>query len=280
MQNQNENTMLATKEDIAGVSLVEQFKNPNGQFYCSIKDDGSRKSKVAIFNAINGADESVADHIGEVLEIVNVVAHPVELPDEETGEIIECLRTVLVDKNGKIKEVELARSSGNSLLDKEAIRVVKKMPRWTPGTIYNKPEGMAVTMPVEFRLDTIDKVVECPIVGVWQQCVVKQNAAGKLDVNVGSAIKVYDNDNTYYSLFPYRNNISGFVAQRGCYDIVDDNTFREKILSHFNKPWEGTVSVMNYEFIDEEKMIMKIVYTNTSNNFTDTEFWLRIKPLE
>ena len=101
MQNQNENTMLATKEDIAGVSLVEQFKNPNGQFYCSIKDDGSRKSKVAIFNAINGADESVADHIGEVLEIVNVVAHPVELPDEETGEIIECLRTVLVDKNGK-----------------------------------------------------------------------------------------------------------------------------------------------------------------------------------
>ncbi len=186
----------------------------------------------------------------------------------------------IVEKNGKIKKVELARSSGNSLLDKEAIRVVKKMPRWNPGTIYNKPEGMAVTMPVEFRLDTIDKVVECPIVGVWQQCVVKQNAAGKLDVNVGAAIKVYDNDNTYYSLFPYRNNISGFVVQKGCYDIVDDNTFNEKILSHFNKPWEGTVSVMNYEFIDKEKMIMKIVYTNTSNNFTDTEFWLRIKPLE
>ena len=36
---------------------------------------------------------------------------------------------------------------------------------------------------------------------------------------------------------------------------------------------------MNYELIDKEKMIMKIVYTNTSNNFTDTEFWLRIKPL-
>ena len=152
----------------------------------------------------------------------------------------------IVEKNGKIKKVELARSSGNSLLDKEAIRVVKKMPRWNPGTIYNKPEPMAVTM----------------------------------DVNVGTAIKVYDNDNTYYSLFPYRNNISGFVVQKGCYDIVDDNTFHEKILSHFNKPWEGTVSVMNYEFIDEEKMIMKIVYTNTSNNFTDTEFWLRIKPLE
>lgn len=87
--------------DVAKVDLVDQLKNPGGAFYCSITDDGSRKNKVAIFNAINGADESVAEHIGEVLEIVNVVAHPVTLPDEETGEVIECLRTVLVDKNGK-----------------------------------------------------------------------------------------------------------------------------------------------------------------------------------
>lgn len=87
--------------DVAKVDLVEQLKNPTGQFYCSIKNDGTRKSAVAIFNAVNGADESVADHIGEVLEIVNVVAHPVELPDEETGEIFTALRTVLVDKNGK-----------------------------------------------------------------------------------------------------------------------------------------------------------------------------------
>lgn len=87
--------------DVASVDLVEQLKNPNGQFYCSIADDGSRKSKVAIFNAINSADESLGDHIGEVLEVVNVVAHPVELADEETGELITALRTVLVTKDGK-----------------------------------------------------------------------------------------------------------------------------------------------------------------------------------
>ena len=185
-----------------------------------------------------------------------------------------------VEKNGKIKDVELARSSGNSLLDNEAIRVVKKMPRWNPGTIYNKPEGMAVTMPVEFRLDTIDKVVECPIVGVWQQCLVKQDETGKIQTVPGAVIKVYDNDKSYFSFFTSLGNFSGFVAQKGNFEIINENTFHEKIVSHFNKPWEGTVSVMNYEFIDEEKMIMKIVYTNTSNNFTDTEFWLRIKPLE
>ena len=101
----NENTMtnemMVVRGDVAGVSLLEQFKDPNGNFYCSIQDDGSRASKVAIFNAINGADESLADHINEILEITNVVAHPVTLTDEETGEVINALRVVLIDKNGK-----------------------------------------------------------------------------------------------------------------------------------------------------------------------------------
>ena len=90
-----------TVMDNASVDLVEQLKNPNGKFFCSIQDDGTRKTKVAIYNAINGADESLGEHINEVLEIVDVVAHPVTLVDEETGEINEVLRTVLIDKNGK-----------------------------------------------------------------------------------------------------------------------------------------------------------------------------------
>lgn len=94
-----ENTNLIT-QDIAQVDLLEELKNPNGHFYCSIKNDGSRKSQVAIFNAIQGEDE-VANHIGEVLEIVNVVAHPATTVDETTGEVKEYLRTVLIDKNGK-----------------------------------------------------------------------------------------------------------------------------------------------------------------------------------
>ena len=98
---ENKNEITTYKQDIASLSILDQFKNPDGQFYCSIKNDGTRKAQVAIYNAINSADESVSDHINEVLEIVNIVAHPVTLNDEETGEIVEALRTVLIDKNGK-----------------------------------------------------------------------------------------------------------------------------------------------------------------------------------
>lgn len=94
-------TMMVVREDVASVDLVETLKNPMGQFFCSIEDDGTRASKAKIFNAVNGSDEAIADHIGEVLEIVDIVAHPVELVDEETGEIVQALRTVLIDVNGK-----------------------------------------------------------------------------------------------------------------------------------------------------------------------------------
>lgn len=100
MTNTTNNTSVAVANDFATVDIVEQFKNPMGQFFCSIPDDGSRKTKVAIFNAINNANEQIADHINEVLEIVDVVAFPVDVVDEDTGEIVTCLKTILIDKKG------------------------------------------------------------------------------------------------------------------------------------------------------------------------------------
>ena len=100
MTNETNEIIVAQKNDLAQIDLIKELKNPESSFYCSITDDGTRKSKIAIFNAINGADESLADHIGETIEVVNVVAHPVTLVDEETGESFQTLRTVLVDKKG------------------------------------------------------------------------------------------------------------------------------------------------------------------------------------
>ena len=80
------------------LSMLSEGSN---NFVCSIPDDGSRKAKVAIYNAVQNADEQLSDHVNEVLEIVDLVAHPVQLPDERTGEVFSAIRTVLIDKNGK-----------------------------------------------------------------------------------------------------------------------------------------------------------------------------------
>ena len=96
---ENKKLVVAT-EDVASVTLVDQLKNPMSEFYCSIPNDGTRKSAIKIYNAINSADEQLADHINEVIEIVNVVAHPVELIDEINGEVFTSLRTILISKDG------------------------------------------------------------------------------------------------------------------------------------------------------------------------------------
>lgn len=126
---------MVVVNDVATVDLVEQLKNPDSNFFCSIKDDGTRKSKIAIYNAINGADENLADHIGEVIEAVDVVAHPVSLVDENTGEVVNALRTVIVDKNGK-SYTAVSEGITNSL---SRIFSIVGMPSWK-----NEPVKMKV----------------------------------------------------------------------------------------------------------------------------------------
>ena len=99
MENTNNNALVVA-QDVASVDLVDELKNPNGKFYCSIKDDGSRKSKVAIYNAVNSVEKRLADCINMTLDVINVVAFPVALPNEVTGEINNCLSTVLITKDG------------------------------------------------------------------------------------------------------------------------------------------------------------------------------------
>ncbi|MDL2231184.1 energy transducer TonB [Porphyromonadaceae bacterium OttesenSCG-928-L07] len=57
----------------------------------------------------------------------------------------------VVEKDGSITDVKVARGVDPSL-DKEAIRVVKAMPKWNPGMQRNKPVRVAYTLPVLFRL--------------------------------------------------------------------------------------------------------------------------------
>lgn len=96
--------MTINKQDLAisTDSVMEMLSGETtGNFICSIPDDGSRKAKVAIYNAVQNADEQLSEHINEILEIVDIVAHPIQLPDENTDEIINTVRTVLIDKKGK-----------------------------------------------------------------------------------------------------------------------------------------------------------------------------------
>lgn len=58
----------------------------------------------------------------------------------------------VVNKDGSIVDVEVAKSGGDASLDKEAVRVIKSMPKWKPGKNHGKPVRVKYTVPVNFRL--------------------------------------------------------------------------------------------------------------------------------
>ncbi|MBX2978194.1 MAG: energy transducer TonB [Flavobacteriales bacterium] len=59
--------------------------------------------------------------------------------------------TFEVDKDGQIKDVKVLRGIGGGC-DEEAIRVVKSMPKWTPGKQRGKPVRVQYNLPVKFTL--------------------------------------------------------------------------------------------------------------------------------
>lgn len=57
----------------------------------------------------------------------------------------------IIEKDGSISDVKVARSDAPSL-DKEAMRVVKAMPKWNPGKLKGIPVRVKNEVPVVFRL--------------------------------------------------------------------------------------------------------------------------------
>ena len=58
----------------------------------------------------------------------------------------------VVNTDGSINGVEVIKSSGDIYLDKEAVRVVSGMPKWSPGKQAGKAVRVYFTLPVVFRL--------------------------------------------------------------------------------------------------------------------------------
>jgi protein TonB len=57
-----------------------------------------------------------------------------------------------VRKDGRISGAKILRGIGGGC-DEEALRVVKKMPRWKPGTQSGKNIDVQFNIPIVFKLD-------------------------------------------------------------------------------------------------------------------------------
>jgi hypothetical protein len=121
------NAPAIIKEDLVTDLNPSMFENTSAALFSSIKVE-DRATGVKVFNAINGAENSLSDHLGEVIEIQDMVAHPITLQDEVTKEDVQAMRVVLLTPEG----VGYHAVSGGVVSSlQKLIGVVGQAP-WTP----------------------------------------------------------------------------------------------------------------------------------------------------
>ena len=105
-------------------------------------------------NMVYDVVEVMPQFPGGQIAMLKYIMENIKYPEQAMKEGIQGRVTVrfIVEKDGRVSNVRLLRSV-QPALDKEAIRVVKSMPKWTPGKHNGKPVRVRFNLPVMFKLN-------------------------------------------------------------------------------------------------------------------------------
>lgn len=135
------------KQFLLLVALFAFLLNVNAQKNVSKNDESTRQYQVV---------EQMPEFPGGQKALLKFLENNVRYPTFASANKIQG-RTVVsfvVEPDGSVDNVEVAKSS-SSVLDEEAVRVVKKFPKWKPGMIDGKPVRVKYCVPVNFKLQEV-----------------------------------------------------------------------------------------------------------------------------
>lgn len=124
--------------------------------------DITDKDPSAIMQKVNtGDDDDIFDVVEEMpvfpggqTGLMEFIAKNLRYPVKAQKEGIQgrAIARFIVEKDGSVSNLAVARRSASSELDAEAIRVLSTMPKWTPGKQRGKEVRVKYTVPIAFRL--------------------------------------------------------------------------------------------------------------------------------
>ena len=94
--------------------------------------------------------ETMPEFPGGNTALMSFIQQNIQYPDPDiciTGKVIV---QFIISTDGNITNAKIVRGV-HPKFDKEALRIVKLMPKWKPGTQKGKPVAMEYTIPVSFR---------------------------------------------------------------------------------------------------------------------------------
>jgi len=114
-----------------------------------IKPQSQQKKEDRIFRLV----EKMPSFPGGVKALMEYLENNVNYPEEARQRGVQGRVTVtfVVEKDGSITNISISRSA-DPALDKEAIRLIKSMPKWNPGMHDGQNVRVEYNVPVVFRL--------------------------------------------------------------------------------------------------------------------------------
>lgn len=131
-----------------------------------IKTEDNKEEEIVIAAPVEAPEEEEEEEVvfkvveqnpefpGGVQALMKYLGENVKYPviAQENGIQGKVVCQFTVNKDGSVVDVEVVRSAGDASLDKEAVRVIKSMPKWHPGKQRGKAVRVRYTLPVNFRL--------------------------------------------------------------------------------------------------------------------------------
>lgn len=139
---------------IAALMMMFGCKPAKAQVYDNKTVTATEKSIVQQGdNSIEEGPDTYPEFVGGVESLYSFIAATIRYPEKAKENGIQGTVYVrfVVEADGSISDVIVLRGIGAGC-DEEAVRVVKAMPRWKPGTKNGKPINTQYTIPITFKL--------------------------------------------------------------------------------------------------------------------------------
>lgn len=128
-------------------------------FFTSVSFASTQKptnSKTAATDSIYNVADKMPEFPGGENEIFKFIYKTMSYPSKALKEKTEGKVVVefVINAKGKVEQVQIVKSA-TPALDKEAVRILKKMPKWTPGEQDGKKVAVKQTLPVKFQITSL-----------------------------------------------------------------------------------------------------------------------------
>lgn len=136
---------IVTSEDDASTAQTQTYVAPKAAAPVEEEEESAQQ----IFTVVEKMPEFPGGQAALLQYLAKAIHYPVIAQENGIQGRVTC--SFVVNRDGSIVDAQVLRGVDPSL-DKEAIRVINAMPKWSPGEQRGKPVRVKYTVPVNFRL--------------------------------------------------------------------------------------------------------------------------------